>query len=199
MSGPHESEDDSDPSNVLSRAREYHYRKLNKWEAEAVRRISTTLARARIEHDHIFFVLGSFEEGSRGKLKELQTLIDEWEGTDCKAFLMDDLGGDVEGDIYGLMKFRVIADEIDHVIGVCEHDRGGFLIEQGIISTVDRYTDRSHLLKRKYGEEQEREQYSWMQSSGVFRVFAFKERLLEWRNDSEFLAVSRALLRKLTE
>ena len=162
MSEPRKSGEDSNQSDVLSRAREYHYRKLNRWEAEAIRRISTTLPQTRMEHEHVFFVLGSFEEGNREKLEQLQTLIDDWEGANCKAFLMDDLGRDEEGDIYGLMKFRVIADEVDHIIGVCEHDRGGFLIEQGIISIVDEYTNQSHLLKRKYGEEQEREQYSWM-------------------------------------
>ena len=48
------------------------------------------------------------------------------------------------------LKFRLLADYSDFIIGIGEHDQGGFLVEQGYFTALETYFQKAHVLKREY-------------------------------------------------
>jgi hypothetical protein len=48
------------------------------------------------------------------------------------------------------LKFRILADYTDFIIGISEHDQGGFLVEQGYFTALETYFQKTHVLKREY-------------------------------------------------
>jgi hypothetical protein len=81
---------------------------------------------------------------------------------------------------------KLIADGSRHILGVCEHDQGGALIEHGLLIESRSYIDKTHILKRTYPPEREKEQYSWMQTFGVFEIFEYYDQLYEWETVPEY-------------
>ena len=189
------SPDNPNMSDVLSRAQEHHYRPtLPPQEYKATLQIGNDLSKLIARNDFLVFVLGSFESGYRKKLNQVIDVIDSSNG--CCGVTMDEFGpSDPDQDLYALDKFRLIADYADLIVGVCEHDQGGFLVEQGIISIVEGYTDKSHILKRRYSQSRERDRYGWMQAKGVFEMFDYRNHLHEWQDRSELDRKARDLIR----
>lgn len=143
------------------------------------------------QHERTILVLGSYEEDSHWKLKAVQSQLNELHRQRAHssgyAFLMEDVAGE-EIWINAEVKFRLIADIADYIIGVVEHDRGGFLFEQGVLSTEKKYRDKTHLLKREYStKEAEKEKFSFMQSNGTFKRFESKSQMEEWTTNEELL------------
>lgn len=94
---------------------------------------------------------------------------------------------DVKGEWYNpVYKFMVLADHSNFIVGVVEHDKGGFLIEKGIISIKKKYRDKTYILKKIYNDKKDREIYSWMQI-GVFNIINNENRLYTWTNKKELL------------
>lgn len=143
------------------------------------------------QHQRTILILGSYEEESHWKLKATQSQLNELHReqaqSNCYSFLMEDVPGE---DIWinAEVKFRLLADIADYIIGVVEHDRGGFLFEQGIISTNEDYRGKTHFLKYRYPtESEEKDNYSFMQSKGLFQKFESSGRLNEWSNNEELI------------
>jgi len=138
------------------------------------------------EHDLKVFILGSYEEAPHRNLQLVQEMLKQVDVSQgqCRMypFLMVDIPGDDQW-INLELKFRFLADVADHLVGVVEHDRGGFMFEQGLISGNKRYQRKTTLLKRSYPTEQlEHKNYSAMQSNGMFRKFKRSGRIFTWED-----------------
>jgi len=48
------------------------------------------------------------------------------------------------------LKFRLLADYTDFIVGVAEHAQGGFLVEQGYFTALEEYFTKTHVFKREY-------------------------------------------------
>lgn len=135
---------------------------------------------SKTSRGRLVFLLGSFEDEDKERIKYLQKRINK-DSSDLLAVLMDDFQ-----DVRPIMKFRLIAYYSDYIVGVCEHDRGGFTLEQGIIVTHPELFGKTYILKREYTQnDEEKANYSWMQSLGLFHRFQHEDRLLEWTNEKE--------------
>jgi hypothetical protein len=71
---------------------------------------------------------------------------------------MDDFLPDTDLVLHPILKFKLIADDSHHILSVCEHDLGGALIEHGLLIESGSYIDKTHILKRTYPPECEKEQ-----------------------------------------
>lgn len=173
------------PKELLQRAQQYNYRNsLPPEEYEALTRMLPELQRP-MAYDSQCFILGSYdaEAEEKQKLLYLKGEIENWTGENCRPFLMEDF----PDGLHPMMKFRLIADYSDYIIGICEHDKGGFQLELGMLIVLMGYFDRCRLLKRRYpSDKEERETYNWMLDAGVFEMFEYHDRLWEWEDTREY-------------
>lgn len=92
-------------------------------------------------------------------------------------------------------------DYTDVIVGVSEHDRGGFLVEQGYFTALEEYFMKTHVLKREY-ENVDAEDvdtsvdlenpYSGMQTT-IFDMLADVERLCVWQTEDDLIECAEAL------
>ena len=95
--------------------------------------------------DRAYFVLGSY---GRPEIHRLQLVKDRLNRrTNTYAFLMIDIRQEW---VNTYLKFRLLADYTDFIIGISEHDQGGFLVEQGYFTALEKYFRKTHVLKREY-------------------------------------------------
>lgn len=140
--------------------------------------------------ERAYFVLGSY---GRPEIHRLQLVKDRLNRrTDTYAFLMVDIRSEW---VNTYLKFRVLADYTDFIIGVAEHDQGGFLVEQGYFTALETYFEKTHVLKREYepltaadvetGVDVEKP-YSGMQTA-IFELLADAGRLYRWSTEDDLL------------
>ncbi|MCH7661509.1 MAG: hypothetical protein IH933_13330 [Euryarchaeota archaeon] len=99
-------------------------------------------------HDRSCFVLGSY---GTYEIRRLQLVKDRLNReTNTYAFLMVDMQGEWYNTI---VKFRLLADYVTHIVGVAEHDESGFLVEQGMFVIQPAYFAKTYGLKREYNRE----------------------------------------------
>lgn len=128
-------------------------------------------------HEVAYFVLGSY---GREEIRRLHLVKDRLNRRPrAYAFLMVDVQGEWAN---GVLKFRVLGDFADHIVGVAEHDQSGFLVEQGLFVAQSDYFEKTHVLKRIEGSV---DSYNWMQES-VFELLDREGRLCRW-NDKRSL------------
>ena len=179
------SKDCLQPQELLQQVREHDHRtNLPPAEYEALMEMGPELARPPT-YDSQCFVLGSYNEDANEKQKLIyfKEELQNWAGENCRAYLMEDF----PDGLHPMIQFKLIADHSDYIIGICEHDKGGFQLELGMLIALMEYFDRCHLLKRTYPDEQtEHEKYNWMLSAGVFDMFEYGDRLWEWENSREY-------------
>ena len=189
--------DSPSENDIITRAQRHHYRSLTPEEYEALTRYRAEWAKSAGGVKHRFFVLGSFAEGDADRVDELKSYINEEISENALAYRMDDFLSEEDIVLHPILKFKLIADDSHHLLMVCEHDKGGQLIEQGLLIECRSYIDKAHLLKRSYSIEEEKERYSWMQSFGVFEIFEFYDRIHEWESVSDYQRQIEALVDKL--
>ncbi|MDY7081528.1 MAG: hypothetical protein SXQ77_03770 [Halobacteria archaeon] len=132
-------------------------------------------------HKQSYFILGSYGRDEIENLNHVKDKLSKRDGV--YAFLMIDVRGEWVNSIF---KFRVLADYSDYIVGVCEHNKGGFLVEQGMFVVEDSYFGKTYILKRKYDGRNDDDTYSWMQM-GVFELLDNECRLYEWHDKTELL------------
>lgn len=184
---------------VLDRIVEYHYKdEFTQEEWAAFRDMAGDLATAT-HSTPSFFILGCFETGEHSsrncldRVVGVKELINEKFGTQA-AYLMDDFP-----DLHAITKFQIIVDEVDHIFCVVEHDKGGVMIEQGLLAAVPDAVSITHLLKRDYDTiEEEHAAYSWMQTEGIFDIFEYHDHLHRWETKDQLLSDTDALIDSLT-
>ena len=142
------------------------------------------------EHDRSYFVLGSYGDP---EIRRLQLVKDRLNRRrDAYAFLMVDVRREWTNTH---LKFRVLADYVDAIVGVAEHDRGGFLVEQGMFVADEEYFEKTHVCKREYDgldagdldtDVDPENPYSGMQVP-VFDMLDDAGRLHRWETESELV------------
>lgn len=184
----------NDGLGLIERAREYHHRdSLPPDEFEALMKLGGALVNPA-NYDDQCFIIGSYHPDEKPRLEYVQQVINEWSGRNHRAYLMEDF----PDDLHPIVEFRLIADYSDHIIGVFEHDEGGFQFELGMFILIDKYRGRFSLLKRTYPtKDEEREKYNWMLSKGAFTLLDYHDDLWEWSDIDEFEAEVDDLLTEL--
>jgi len=134
------------------------------------------------ENDRSYFVLGNYD---REPIRRLNLVVDRLNRrTDAYAFRMVDIRGEWDNSI---QKFCLVADIVTYLVGVAEKEPSDFLVEQGLLVGTTEYFSKSHVLKRKY--EDEEHPFGWMQD-GVFELFEKEGRLYRWPTEEELVEVT---------
>lgn len=179
------------------RALEYHHRdELQRGEYEALMNMGADLVGTPMSELNCL-VLGSYDEeaNEKQKLTYLQDEIDSRSDGYVNAYLLEDY----PDGLHPKVKFQILADYSDYLVGICEHDHGGFQLELGMLITQEKYFNRSYLLKRTYSEEKEHEKYNWMLDRGAFEMFDYAGRLRTWEDKREFRVEAATLISELFE
>ncbi|WP_240452024.1 hypothetical protein [Halostella salina] len=139
-------------------------------------------------HDSTYFVLGSYGDP---EIRRLQLVKDRLNRRrDAYAFLMVDVRREWTNTY---LKFRILADYVDTVVGVAEHDRSGFLVEQGLFVADEAYFRKTHVCKREYDgidaddldtDADPDDPYSGMQTP-IFEMLDDAGRLHRWTTESD--------------
>jgi len=133
------------PTDVIDDLSDYlRDRSLTPEEYERLKHAVAELAPV-FEHDCSYFVLGSYGDP---EIRRLQLVKDRLNRRrDTYAFLMVDVRREWTNTY---LKFRILADYVDGIVGVAEHDSGGFLVEQGMFVADEEYFGKTHVCKREY-------------------------------------------------
>lgn len=137
-------------------------------------------------------VIGSYEKPSKWKLEFVRHVLDELSEDECELFLLSDVPG-VEEWVNPEVKFRLLADVADCIVLVAEHDRGGALLEQGVISVTESYRKKSFVLKREFASEEARQRNFTIRWNGVFDKLDHDGQLLEWESLGELCQCCRKI------
>jgi len=136
--------------------------------------------------DRAYFVLGSY---GQPEIRRLQLVKDRLNRRpDAYAFLMVDIRSEW---INTYLKFRLLADYTDYIVGVAEHAQGGFLVEQGYFTALEEYFAKTHVCQREYDDLDSddidtgvdvEDPYSGMQTA-VFEMLEKRGRLYRWSSE----------------
>jgi len=137
-----------------------------------------------------YFVLGSYGQPEIRRLQLVKDRLNRRPG--AYAFLMVDIRSEWTNTY---LKFRLLADYTDMIVGVAEHSQGGFLVEQGYFTALDEYFAKTHVFKREYetldlehidtGVTSENP-YSGMQTS-IFEMLDDGGRLCRWATEDDLV------------
>lgn len=180
---------------------QYLDRELERDEVIELRRAVSQHLVPLMDHPRKILLLGSFNDDDEIHLEEIEKLLDALyrvEGTSrAHVYKMNDVPGQ---DMWINLdfKFRLLADIADCIVGVVEHDKGGFTFEQGILATNPDYRDKTRLLKREYDStEEEHNHYSAMQSEGLFDELDAREQLFRWSDRAELIEGTEDIFQEL--
>jgi hypothetical protein len=93
------------------------------------------------------------------------------------------------------LKFRLLADYTDYIVGVAEHAQGGFLVEQGYFTALEEYFAKTHVCQREYADLNPAEvdtgvdiknPYSGMQVA-IFEMLEESGRLYRWATEEDLV------------
>ncbi len=87
------------------------------------------------------FICGSYVGKHFDNLKEIKSLISE-ESDNYLAFFESDFQKTYEENY--IFKFDLLADFSNEIIMIIEHDRGGHILEMGIILAIREYLDKTY-------------------------------------------------------
>ncbi|WP_266083195.1 hypothetical protein [Haladaptatus caseinilyticus] len=143
-----------------------------------------------------YFVLGSY---GRPEIYRLQLVKDRLNRrSDTYAFLMVDIRSEW---VNTYVKFRLLADYTDYIAGITEHDRGGFLVEQGYFTALGSYFTKTRVFKREYSTLDSEtvdtnvdleKPYSGMQTA-IFDMLNDAGRLCIWQTEDDLLECAEGL------
>ena len=177
------SEETVSVEDIAERAEAYlHETSLTPEEYEALKQSVAELSPI-FSADRAYFVLGSY---GQPEIRRLQLVKDRLNRRpDAYAFLMVDIRSEW---VNTYLKFRLLADYTDYIVGVAEHAQGGFLVEQGYFTALKKYFAKTHVCKREYdgldpddvetGIDVENP-YSGMQTA-IFEMLEEHGRLYRW-------------------
>ena len=191
------SEDAVTVDELAAKAEEYlHDASLTPEEYEALKHGIAELS-AIFSAETASFVLGSYGTPEIRRLQLVKDRLNRRPGV--YAFLMVDIRSEWTNTY---LKFRLLADYTDILIGVAEHAHGGFLVEQGYFTALDEYFVKTHVFKREY-ETLDLEQidtgvtsenpYSGMQTS-IFEMLDDSGRLCRWATEDDLIECVNRLL-----
>ncbi|UTF55898.1 hypothetical protein [Natronosalvus rutilus] len=144
-----------------------------------------------------YFVLGSYGRPEIRRLQLVKDRLNRQPG--AYAFLMVDIRSEWTNTY---LKFRLLADYTDVIVGVAEHAQGGFLVEQGYFTALEEYFAKTHVFKREYDSLDAdaidtgidtNNPYSGMQTA-IFEMLDDGGRLCRWATEDDLVECAEALL-----
>jgi hypothetical protein len=134
------SEDPVTVDELAEKADEYlHGASLTPPEYEALKRSVAELTPI-FSAANSYFVLGGY---GTPEIRRLQVVKDRLNRQpDAYSFLMVDIRAEWTNTY---LKFRLLADYTDIIVGVAEHAQGGFLVEQGYFTALEEYFGKTHV------------------------------------------------------
>jgi hypothetical protein len=166
-----------------------HETSLTPKEYEALKRSVAELSPI-FSADRAYFVLGSY---GQPEIRRLQLVKDRLNRRlDAYAFLMVDIRSEW---VNTYLKFRLLADYTDYIVGVAEHAQGGFLVEQGYFTALEKYFTKTHVCKREYDDLDPEDvgtgvdvdnPYSGMQTA-IFEILEERGRLCGWTTEDDLV------------
>lgn len=191
------SEDPVTVDKLAEKANEYlHEASLSPEEYEALKQSVAELAPI-FSAEKAYFVLGSYGKPEIRRLQLVKDRLNRQPG--AYAFLMVDIRSEWTNTY---LKFRVLADYADVIVGVVEHAQGGFLVEQGYFTALEEYFVKTHVFKRKYksldadaidtGIDIDNA-YSGMQTA-IFEMLDDAGRLCQWTSEGDLVECAKALV-----
>jgi hypothetical protein len=184
------SEDSVTVDELAEKADEYlHETSLTPEEYEALKQSVAELTPI-FSAENSYFVLGSY---GKSEIRRLQLVKDRLNRRpSAYAFLMVDIRSEWTNTY---LKFRLLADYTDTIVGVAEHAQGGFLVEQGYFTALEEYFAKTHVFKREY-EPHDLEDietgvtsenpYSGMQTA-IFEMLDDGGRLCRWATEDDLV------------
>lgn len=133
--------------------------------------------------ENSFFVLGSYDEPEKRRLRALCQILSVPDGDE--PFTLEAIDPDVDVWENFYVKFRVFLLRADHVVAVFESNDGGHELEIGEVDL-----DQVHVLKRSYesvsvDHDLEYAKYDAMLGT-LFDLLDRRGRLHEWETKREF-------------
>ncbi|WP_433633935.1 hypothetical protein [Halomicrococcus sp. NG-SE-24] len=181
---------------IIERAEEYlHETSLTPEEYEALKQSIAELSPI-FTTESAYFVLGSYGQPEIYRLQLVKDRLNR--RADAYAFLMVDIRSEW---VNTYLKFRLLADYTDYIVGVSEHDQGGFLVEQGYFTALEKYFAKTYVLKREYTDVGAEDvdtnvdienPYSGMQTA-IFDMLADADRLYVWQSEDDLLECAEAV------
>jgi len=144
-----------------------------------------------------YFVLGSYGRPEIHRLQLMKDRLNRQPG--AYAFLMIDIRSEWTNTY---LKFRLLADYTDFIVGVAEHAQGGFLVEQGYFTALEEYFTKTHVFKREYDSLDANSidtgididnPYSGMQTA-IFEMLDDAGRLCQWTSEDDLVECAEALV-----
>lgn len=189
-------EDPDTADELTEKADEYlHEATLTPEEYESIKQSVAELSPI-FSVDRAYFILGSY---GQPEIRRLQLVKDRLNRRrDAYAFLMVDIRSEWTNTY---LKFRILADYTDVIVGVAEHAQGGFLVEQGYFTALEEYFRKTHVFKREYADIDPDvlettvdvdDPYSWMQTS-IFEMLEKVGRLYHWTTEDELIEAVESL------
>lgn len=173
------SDGDLPTDDFLGDTHEYtHGETLSPDEYESLKTLNTELVNANRNQTSVL-ILGSYDRDKKPRLLYIKDSLAQ--SPTCNPYLMEDFA-----DLNAVVKFQLVADQSDYIVGIVEDDQGGFQLEMGMTIVLARYFNRCTVLKRTYPEKGDRNVYNWMLQNGVFDLFDMHGRLREWGDDTPF-------------
>lgn len=193
---PDMSEESVTVEELAERAEAYlHETSLTPEEYEALKQSVAELSPI-FSADRAYFVLGSY---GHPEIRRLQLVKDRLNRRpDAYAFLMVDIRSEW---VNTYLKFRLLADYTDYIIGVAEHAQGGFLVEQGYFTALEKYFTKTHVCKREYdGLDLDdvntnvdiENPYSGMQTA-IFEMLEKDGRLHRWTTEEDLIECTKTI------
>jgi hypothetical protein len=191
------SEDPVTVDELAEKADEYlHEASLTPEEYEALKQSVSELTPI-FSAENSYFVLGSY---GRPEIRRLQLVKDRLNRQpNAYAFLMVDIRSEWTNTY---LKFRLLADYTDLIVGVAEHAQGGFLVEQGYFTALEEYFTKTHVFKREYDSLDADaidtgididNPYSGMQTA-IFEMLDDAGRLCQWTSEDALVECAEALV-----
>jgi hypothetical protein len=144
-----------------------------------------------------YFVLGSYGKPEIRRLQLVKDRLNRQPG--AYAFLMVDIRSEWTNTY---LKFRLLADYTDIIVGVAEHAQGGFLVEQGYFTALEEYFAKTHVFKREYNTVDADaidtnvdvdNPFSGMQTA-IFEMLDDAGRLCRWTTEDDLVECAEALV-----
>jgi len=191
------SEDPVTVDELAEKADEYlHEASLTPEEYEALKQSVAELTPI-FSAKNSYFVLGSYGKHEIRRLQLVKDRLNRQPG--AYAFLMVDIRSEWTNTY---LKFRLLADHTDVIVGVTEHAQGCFLVEQGYFTALEEYFAKTHVFKREYNTIDAdaidtnvavESPYSGMQTA-IFEMLNDARRLCRWTTENDLVECAEALV-----
>jgi hypothetical protein len=171
-------------ASTLIKNTEFYLGGIDSYEqAKAIHKASKRDLARYMRADTVLFVIGNYDDPQKDRVEAVRDQLSELRSGD-EAFILEDIDPEINAWENFYVKFRVLLEGSDYVIGVFEDNDGGHELELGEADLSTTY-----ILKRNYShasidEDVEYEKYDAMLGT-LFEMMDERGHLLSWTSEDE--------------